>query len=81
MGKEKPMTNRMTLSEVKAYRKGCKEYFEGSVRLFNASWSQYLGYLNGAIDMPECGLDIDDWLEKIAEEKVNNPNSVFYIYG
>ena len=75
------MTKQMTLKEVKAHREDCKKYFDGSGRLFNACWSKYLGYLNGAIDMPECGLDIDDWLENIASEKVNNPNSVFYMYG
>ena len=81
MSKEKPMAKRMTLKEVKEYRAKCAKDFGGSGRLFGACWSTYLGDLNGAIDMPECSLDIDDWLETIASEKVNNPNSVFYIYG
>ena len=72
---------KMTLKEVKECRAECARYFDGSERLFNACWTTYLGYLNGAIDMPECGLDIDDWLENIASERVNNPNSTFYIYG
>jgi hypothetical protein len=55
--------------------------FSGSERLFSACWNQYLAWLRGAIDDPETQADVDQWLDQIASEKVNNPKSVFYIYG
>ena len=66
-----------TLKDKNYYRKE----FDGSSRLFNACWRQYIGYLRVAIDDPTCDMDVDDWLENIASEKVNNSRSVFYIYG
>ena len=64
--------------------KPAKEYykdFDGSPALFRACWNTYKGYLLGSIDSPKCDMDVTDWLETIASEKVNNPRSVFYIYG
>ena len=55
--------------------------FDGSARLFRACWNQYRSWLRGAIDNPESDADVLDWLDQIASEKVNNPNSAFYIYG
>ena len=53
----------------------------GSWRLFCACWNQYKSYLHASIDNPKSDIDVIEWLETIADEKVNNPKSVFYIYG
>lgn len=66
---------------MKLDRKASRENFDGSDRLFAACWRQYLTYLAESIDNPTCQSDIDGWLESIASEKVNNPRSVFYLYG
>ena len=55
--------------------------FDGSTALFEACWRQYRGYLKGSIDDPKSMSDVMDWLDNIASEKVNNPNSRFYIHG
>ena len=72
---------RMTRAEVLSRRSEARKSFDGSERLFRACWRQYLGCLDGSIDNP-CSLsDIEDGLEAIALDKVNDPDSVFYIYG
>jgi hypothetical protein len=62
-------------------RKCALKRFEGSKRLFEACWKQYRNYVKSSIDNPESISDVMDWLNNIASEKVNNPNSQFYIYG
>jgi len=58
-----------------------RKKFDGSHRLFESCWRQYMTWIKGAIDPPECEQDVSDWLDQIAAEKVNNPRSQFYIYG
>jgi len=55
--------------------------FKGSGALFEACWHQYRTFLRGAIDDPKDFGDVMNWLDHIAAEKVNNPESKFYIYG
>jgi hypothetical protein len=52
-----------------------------SDRLFNAAWNQYVKYLRGSIDDPIDDDEVISWLDQIISEKVNNPKSIFYIYG
>jgi hypothetical protein len=65
----------------KGIKKLAYKKFSGSDALFNACWRQYRSYVNGAIDDPANILEVSDWLDNIAAEKVNNPKSKFYIYG
>ena len=49
-----------------------------SDRLFNAAWSTYMKYLNGAIysiDSSKTEQDVIDWLDCIIREKVNDSRS------
>ena len=69
--------NEYKLQAKEHYRKD----FDGSTALFNACWKQYRAWLKGSINNPKCDYDVIDWLDKIAAEKVNNPRSVFYMYG
>ena len=55
--------------------------FDGSLGLFEACWRQYLTYVNGGTDNPTRIDDVTGWLDAIASEKVNNPESKFYIHG
>lgn len=56
--------------------------FDGSRGLFNACWNQFQRYRReGAIDEPQDDEDVMQWLDEIAAEKVNNPQSRFWIYG
>ena len=68
-------------SEYKISKAEARELFDGSNRLFEACWKDYVGYLEGSIDDPEDIEDVMDWLDSIASEKVNDWNSPFYIYG
>lgn len=65
------------------YRKETREYHEDmSTRFFDACWNVYTRRVTcGAVDAPCCASDAIDAIEAIAEEKVNNPRSQFYIYG
>jgi hypothetical protein len=65
----------------KGIKRVSKNRFDGSERLFNACWKQYREYLAGSIEDPQSIEDVTGWLETIASEKVNNPDSTFYIYG
>ena len=69
--------NGYELKKKQEYRKN----FEGSDRLFNACWGQYIFWLQGAIDNPSCDYDVENWLDQIASEKVNDSRSSFYLYG
>jgi hypothetical protein len=56
--------------------------FDGSDRLFRACYREYTGLITaGAIDYPRDKIDASGWLETLASGKVNNPRSVFYMYG
>lgn len=65
----------------KSARKFARKRFDGSDDLFNTCWREYIGHCRGVIDNPRCLADIMGWLEALASEKVNNPDSRFYIYG
>lgn len=63
-------------------RNECQARFDGSSRLFAACWRQLLAWQRqGAIDTVTTVDDACRWLDDIAAEKVNNPQSAFYIYG
>ena len=66
---------------MKPDKKESRKNFDGSNRLFNACWRQYISWLKGSIDDPTTQEDINNWLDQIASEKVNNSKSIFYIYG
>jgi len=55
--------------------------FDGGESLFAYSWRTYKRHLSDAIDNPRSDDDVLEWLELIASERVNNPDSSFYIYG
>ena len=55
--------------------------FGGTDRFFAACWSQYLRYLETAIDFPKTQEEVSAWLDSIASEKVNDPKSKFFIHG
>lgn len=69
--------NTYTLQPSRYYRK----YFQGSGRLFRASWGQYTRYLQGSIDDPRDDQDVISWLDTIAADKVNDSRSTFYMRG
>lgn len=59
-----------------------RHVFRGSLRLYRACWRQYQHLrLTGAFDDPGGDDDVLNALDQIAAEKVNNPRSVFYMYG
>ncbi len=63
-------------------KRAARRSFTGSPALFEACWRQLLQWTRqGAIDDPQDPDAALDWLEQIAAEKVNNPNSRFHIYG
>ena len=73
---------KMTVYKLQS-RQYYREFFtEDSTALFNACWTVYKRYLNSsAIDNPACDDDVESWIDSIISEKVNNPNSQYYIYG
>ena len=76
-GNQVPLTSKIW----RGIRRVAGKRFDGSQNLFNACWRQYRGFVNGGTDDPENIDDVMNWLDQIASEKVNNPSSVFYIYG
>ena len=72
---------KMTSDEVTRSRKAARKAFDGRQALFDACWREYRRELSGGCDMPYTTGDIDEALERIAGEKVNNPRSMFYMYG
>ncbi|MFA5422167.1 MAG: hypothetical protein WC344_05275 [Bacilli bacterium] len=59
-----------------------RKSFDGSKRLYTYCMRKYRTWLNqGAIDLPHDEVDVNNCLESIAAKAVNNPRSVFYIYG
>lgn len=73
--------NGYVLKPKKHYKEMRPTELDMSDGLFDACWRQYRAYLNGSIDNPGCDEDVYSWLEEIAKEKVNSPNSKFYMYG
>lgn len=71
----------LSVKQWKGIKRAAKRRFNGSGRLFEACWRQYKGYTNSAISEPNNIREVMGWLDSIASEKVNNPNSRFYILG
>jgi muramidase (phage lysozyme) len=69
------------MPEFKLSKSAARANFVGSERLFNSCWRKYREFINGAIYEPEDQDEVDQWLDYIAEDKVNNPCSSFYIFG
>lgn len=64
---------------MKSLKSQCWKAFDGSSRLFESCWNEYLKISCGRISDDVDAVLAD--LKLIASEKVNNPRSSFFFYG
>jgi hypothetical protein len=76
-GKTLPLTPKLW----RGIKRKARKRFDGSLALFEACWREYRGHVRGAIDSPSSIEDVTGWLETLASNKVNNPQSRFFIHG
>ena len=55
--------------------------FDGSERLFNNCWREFLTVINNGLTTFNDDNDVLRVLDEIASTRVNNPKSKFYMYG
>ena len=56
--------------------------FDGSRDLFESVWRKLRSYAKSSIDLDwNDNKEVEQWLESLASEFVNDPESRFYIYG
>jgi hypothetical protein len=65
----------------KGIRRIAFSQFDGSKELFDLCWEKYRNEILPGTDNPENINDVNNWLNVIASEEVNNPESDFFIYG
>lgn len=76
----KPSARQTLAKQYRERKQAARKRFDGSSRLFEACWRD-LSSLERSNGMINGDAEIDSVLYQFASEKVNNPDSSFYIYG